>query len=333
VIVGLADQPDVVAVIPTLGVNLPRLRECLGALMRSETTRRLALIVVWNDPRQPVPEFESVTVLEPGMNLGFPGALNHARPRIDAEFLWVMQDDVRVEPDCLERLWSRISATDAPAVVAPVYLDSAGLIPINSRAGIVGPGGEMESWYPFESTAPENFDRSQRLDWVASSGALARLSAWDQVGGWDPDFYPLLWSDVDFGFRLTRAGHTVELEPDARVEHDRNGSTPGLLAHHLFARNGRRFREKHFANSDGDGDLAVGDGTAADDFEAGVVGNRGVDEAQARQVARAASLALLDFATYASAAWDEQQREIRLFKFTRPLRRLIRRVLRMNRVV
>ena len=316
-IVDLDDRPDVVAIIPTLGGKIVRLRECIASLTRSETNRRLALVVVWNDPRQPVPEFDMVTVLEPGMNLGFPGALNHARRRFDSEFVWVMQDDVRVEPTCLEKLLGRISESDAPALVAPVYLDADGLIPINSRAGIVGPEGEMESWYPFVPTAPEDFDRNQRLDWVASSGVLARLSAWDRVDGWDPDFYPLVWSDVDFGFRLKQAGFSAVLEPDARIEHDRNGSTPSLLAHHLFARNGRRFREKHFAVVSGN---RVEASSAVERDESDH--NCGVDEDQARQVALAASLALLDFATYASAVCAEQRQEIRLFRFTRPLRLL-----------
>jgi GT2 family glycosyltransferase len=303
VIVELGDQPNVVAVIPTLGGNIARLHESVSSLMRTDTTCRLALIIVWNDPRQPVPEFDAVTVLEPGMNLGFPGALNHARRRIDAEFLWVMQDDVRVAPDCLDNLLRRISAPDLPALVAPVYLDSDGLIPAQSRGGIVGADGQMESRSPSVSSAPEHFDRRQPLDWVASSGSLARLSAWDSVGGWDPDFYPVIWSDVDYGFRLTRAGFVVALEPDARIEHDINGSTPSLLAHHLFARNGERFRAKNFP-AEPDGDSPPTDGDRPD-------ANIGVDDAEARQVARAASLALLDFAAYASAAWQRQEREIR----------------------
>jgi N-acetylglucosaminyl-diphospho-decaprenol L-rhamnosyltransferase len=303
VIVELGDQPDVVAVIPTLGGNVGRLHESIASLMQTDTTVRLAVVVVWNDPRNPIPEFEMVTVLKPGMNLGFPGALNHARRHIDAEFLWVMQDDVRVTPDCLDNLLHRMSASDHPALVAPVFLDPDGMIPANSRAGIVGPEGEMESWYPFVATAPENFDRSQPLDWVASSGSLARLSAWDAVGGWDPDFYPVIWSDVDFGFRLRRAGFVVALEPDARIEHDINGSTPSLLAHHLFARNGERFRAKNFPAE------TAGDSAATEDDQSSE--NDGVSDAEARQVARAASLALLDFATYASAAWQRQQQEIR----------------------
>ncbi|MSW44946.1 MAG: hypothetical protein F2520_04670 [Actinobacteria bacterium] len=67
----------------------------------------------------------------------------------------------------------------------------------------------------------ENFGRNQRLDWVVSSGALTRLAPWDQIGGWDTDFFPLDWFDIDFGYRLTKAGFVTVLEPNAYIEHDR----------------------------------------------------------------------------------------------------------------
>jgi len=330
VIIELTAQPEVVAVIPTLGANLPRLRQCIDALMRSDTQRRLAIIVVWNDPRQPIPTFESVTVLEPGMNLGFPGALNHARRWINSEFLWVMQDDVRVTPSCLEHLWSRISESDAPAMVAPVYLDGDGLIPAACRAGTIGTDGDMDVAFPTVASTPENFDRNQRLDWVVSSGALTRLAPWDHIGGWDADFFPLDWSDIDFGYRLTKAGFVTVLEPNAHIEHDRRGSTPGLLGRYLSERHSRRFREKNLAGLHTGEELSAGDGLADNHVEVGIVGHHGVTHEQAQQVARAASLALIDFATYASAAWNEQQREIRSVRFVRPIH-AVRAVLRRLR--
>jgi hypothetical protein len=64
----------------------------------------------------------------------------------------------------------------------------------------------------------------------------------------------------------------------------------------------------------------------------GIVGYRGVTDEQSQQVARAASLAMIDFASYASAAWNVQQREIQSLRFiqpTRVLRALLRRLRRV----
>ena len=50
-IVSLANDPDIVAVVPTLAGNLPRLRACIDSVCASEIEERLAIVVVWNDPR------------------------------------------------------------------------------------------------------------------------------------------------------------------------------------------------------------------------------------------------------------------------------------------
>jgi ATP/maltotriose-dependent transcriptional regulator MalT len=66
----------------------------------------------------------------------------------------------------------------------------------------------------------------------------------------DPAFFPLLYSDVDFGYRVTRNGMIAVLEPSAIISHQRNGSTPSLLGRFLFERNGKRFQTKHQPNRD-----------------------------------------------------------------------------------
>lgn len=294
-IVGLDDAPDVVAVVPTLGGALPRLQACLDSLAASDFTGRLAVVVVWNDPRRPLPSLPPpgrMTVLEPGLNLGFPGALNHARSRVHADFLWVLQDDVVVGPECLARLRERMAADDRPAVVSPVTVTAQGVIPARSRGGVLDADGGMAYWYPTEDTAPADLDVDHRLDWVASSGTLARLTAWDAVGGFDPAFFPLQWSDVDFGYRLGRVGFRSVLEPAARIRHEVGGSTPGVMAQYLGHTQPARFRRKNFMD-----EQALPDDLVADPL-------------LVARVAQSASLGFVDLATFAASLLRDRDHEI-----------------------
>ena len=312
-IVELADEPDVVAVVPTLGGNVPRLLRCLESLAASEFAGRLAVVVVWNDPRLATPDLGAATILEPGLNLGFPGALNHARSRLDADFVWVLQDDVVVRPDCLQRLWETMARDDTLAVVSPVTLNGEGLIPAQSRAGVLDSDGGMAYWFPIVDTEPGQLDTGHPLDWVASSAALVRTTAWDAVGGFDPAFYPLLWSDVDFGYRIGRAGLWSVLEPAARIEHEINGSTPGVLHQYLARVQPERFRRKHFLG------------------EPGPPADLSADPRVLASVAQAASLTVVDLATFATALERDSHSEIR--RLAQEATRLADELVRMRATV
>jgi len=290
-LVDIFDSPDVVAVIPTIGKYPHRLLACVEALKASIFNGRLAIAVVWNDPRQPIQSIENVDFFEPGLNLGFPGALNYARGHIQSEALWVLQDDVRVHCDCLEYLFTRIRQSSTVALVSPIAVNASGMIPAYSRAGVLTREGNMAHWYPLQDTHPEDLDLNFPLDWVSTSGALVRLTSWDAAGGYDPDFYPLQWSDVDFTYRLKKAGFEIVLDAQARINHEVNGSTPRVLGKFLSQANNEKFLNKNFNQKQ----------------PARV--NCDVAPELMQNIARAASLGFVDFAGYVQSEFDDLNAE------------------------
>ena len=310
-IVSLESGPDVVAVIPTLGRELERLRKCLASIHQSSFDGRLAVIVVWNDPRRPVPDLGQVTVLEPGINLGFPIALNSARNLVSAPYLWIVQDDQTVESDCLQVLVNRIQRIDLPAIVRPVVVNDAGKIPATSCGGLLRDGGVTNEPYPLTDITPDQVDQDVRLDWVTLSGALVRCEAWDKVGGMDPMYFPLQWSDIDFGYRISRIGFLVILEPRARVTHERFGSTPSVFRKYVSDRNRAYFMGKF---SDG----AVSVSTTIDEPTEAI-----------QFIAREASLLLIDFAGHAESQMQRLMNS-RSMRLTRPLRALSMRLRKLR---
>jgi GT2 family glycosyltransferase len=250
VIVPLDQQPDVVAVVPTLGGDVDRLLACVRSLGSSSGSRPVGVVVVWNSPDLEPVVIDDVLVLVPGLNLGFAGSLNHGRSRVDARYLWVVQDDLTARAGCLEALLDRLGGDDGLggnerlAVVAPVTLDRNGRIP-HRRGGVLLDDHTWEI-YPPVGTAPADIDHSVQMGYVASSGSLAMIDAWDDVGGYDPRFFPVYGSDVDFCHRLRLRGWTVGLAPEAIIDHGLHGSSRGLLYDHFVPTNMRRWYEKHY---------------------------------------------------------------------------------------
>jgi len=290
VIVALEQTPNVVAIVPTLGTNTERLRRCIASIDRSTNDIEVGVVVVWNSLDDAPTTMLGASILTPGLNLGFPGSLNHGRSRVQASMIWTIQDDVTVRDGCLAALMARLAEDDRLAVVAPVTVDDQGRIPHIRGAMLT----EDRRWppYPPEGSRPADIDPTVELDYVVSSGSLARVDAWDEVGGYDPAFFPLYWSDVDFCHRLRASGWKVTLAADAVVDHELHGSAGGLLRDHFQTVNSQRFEAKHFADS------------ATSASRAPVVD---VDPELLAAVAVAASTQLIEFYRFASARHERQR--------------------------
>jgi GT2 family glycosyltransferase len=97
---------------------------------------------------------------------------------------------------------------------------------------------------------PASGEPSVQVDWVSGSCMLARRSAFDQVGGFDPAFF-LYWEDADLCRRLRHAGWRTRYMPGARVEHSQGQSSRKAPASSIraFHRTAYQYYVRHVAPS------------------------------------------------------------------------------------
>ncbi len=99
---------SVVAVLPHFLAPEDQLRQMVSTVLEQQGSTRCRLVIVANNPDnkayESVEHLPDVEVLEPGLNMGYVGALEWVRRRISADFLWVLQEDIEPLPDCLEQL-------------------------------------------------------------------------------------------------------------------------------------------------------------------------------------------------------------------------------------
>lgn len=276
------------AIVPTLGTNPSRLQACIASLEESTGSFPVAVVVVWNSPHIEPIVLESVHVLVPGLNLGFAGSLNHGRSRVTADFLWVIQDDLTVRSGCLDALLERLRNDPKLGVVAPITINENGRITQIRSARLTGTAQFPR--YPALDSTPDEIDESVELSYVVSSGSLARVSAWDQVDGYDAKFFPVYYSDVDFCFRLRETGWGIALVPNAIIDHDLHGSSVGLLRKHFLAVNSQRFFSKHFRSAESKPEPRLD-----------------VDPALVADIAMVASRQLIEFYHFAAREMEHQR--------------------------
>ena len=89
---------------------------------------------------------------------------------------------------------------------------------VNTSGGVTHYLGFGWSGQHGEPTASVGEGRRE-VSFASGAALVVRRSAWDRVGGFDPDYF-MYGEDLDLSLRLWLAGFAVGLEPGARVAHD-----------------------------------------------------------------------------------------------------------------
>lgn len=202
------------------------LRECLDSL-HTQTYKDFETIVVDNGSTDTSlklmqEDYPWVQVMDLGENKGFAGGCNAGIRASDSEFVVLLNNDTRAEPDYLEHLVRAMDSTPEAGFAAskmlnyepPHVIDSAG------------------DFYSVRRSVPVNIGHGEPAEshavsaWVfgaCAGGAIYRRSLFDDVGLFDEDFF-MICEDVDLDFRAQLAGHRCLYVPEAIVFHKRGVS-------------------------------------------------------------------------------------------------------------
>jgi len=196
-----------------------------------------------------------IRIVKPNRNLGFAGAVNVALRLVDAPTILVLNSDVRPAQGALDSLLEGLKLHPQAAGLAPRLLSIDGttqhrwqLRPIPSSftlllQSLMIPAGQGPKAEPAAGTVVEQ---------PAAAALALRRSVVEEIGGFDEDFYPAWFEDVDLAQRLLDAGRQVVYWPAATFEH-RLGATVPRLGYGRFLwiyyRNLGRYLRKHHSKA------------------------------------------------------------------------------------
>jgi GT2 family glycosyltransferase len=160
-----------------------------------------------------------------------PNAVRQRMAAIDVargEFLLLLDDDVVLEPDCVQHMLSVLEANDdvvavtvdfsnqtwpEPTRIWQLYLRHVLKLDRDEWQGrVVGPLLR----FGFNPVPPN----PRQMEWLGSGSSLVRRSAFESVGGFSDFFLHrcTINEDVDLGLKLRRAGR-IMFCPEARMAH------------------------------------------------------------------------------------------------------------------
>ncbi len=144
-------------------------------------------------------------------NLRFAASVNKGVAAAQTPLIFLCNNDVELYPDTLTTLRKVL---DDDSVFAASCLEYE-----QSEAGEWS--GKNLLWF-----ARGLFQHSKALTkesgataWASGGSALFSREKWQQLGGFDPKFYPAYWEDIDLSFRARKRGWKVLFESKAVVLH------------------------------------------------------------------------------------------------------------------
>jgi N-acetylglucosaminyl-diphospho-decaprenol L-rhamnosyltransferase len=187
-------------------------------------------------------------------NLGFGGGCNLGARHSDADALFFVNPDARLEPGVSAALAAALERDARAAVAAPRVVDPTG----QSRAASAGAEPSLRSTVGhflligrlpvlgrlFRPLHLADGARQATPDWVSAAAMLVRRDPFEQIGGFDERIF-LYMEDVDLCRRLRSAGWRILYDPNVRVEHGIGGSQSGEQPSRWFDAFYAYVREQH----------------------------------------------------------------------------------------
>jgi N-acetylglucosaminyl-diphospho-decaprenol L-rhamnosyltransferase len=256
-------QPDVTVVVVSYNA-IEWLTACLGAIAPAAPTRRVQVVVVDNASTPEVQQYLAtrpygVEVLQQESNLGFGRACNLGAAHGRGRYVLLLNPDAVLHPGAIEALVDFLEADPGRGLVGGRTLRPDGGLDPSSCWG----APTLWSWFCAATGLssvfrysplfdPESLGRWQRdsereVDIVTGCLLLASRTTWDQLGGFDEDFF-MYGEDADLCLRASAGGLRPSITPAATAVHAVGASSPHRLGkQRLLLRGKATLVRKHWS--------------------------------------------------------------------------------------
>jgi N-acetylglucosaminyl-diphospho-decaprenol L-rhamnosyltransferase len=219
-----------------------------------ETLRRIEEFVAWNPVR----------LIANEENRGFGAAVNQGTQEADGNVFLILNPDAVAEPGAVAALVRCLEATYASAV-GGVLLEAHNqpargfafrriptLAPLLCEALLINqlwPGNPVNRRY---RCLDAHYSQQQEVEQPAGASLAITREAWDSVAGFDEQFFPVWFEDVDLCKRLLDGGAKIFYCPAARFHHSGAHSVGQLTFRDkqvFWYTNMLRYARKHFSRA------------------------------------------------------------------------------------
>jgi GT2 family glycosyltransferase len=166
---------------------------------------------------------ERIIVIENVANLGFAGAINQAFKATTTPFVLIMNPDARATAGAVRALVDVFEQNPKAGVAGGFINDRYLPRPFPTMWSLIRENLGMPP-----ARSPLSDGNLHVVDQPAGAALMVRREAFDQAGGFDEQFYPAWYEDVDFCRSVSEAGWEIYYNSAAVFEHDGGYSLEAL---------------------------------------------------------------------------------------------------------
>ncbi|GIW05682.1 MAG: hypothetical protein KatS3mg060_0487 [Dehalococcoidia bacterium] len=184
-------------------------------------------------------------------NLGFAGGMNVGIRAARAPVVVLLNQDVVLDPDCLERIAATFAEDDRTgAVGAKIYAPNR--LVLQHAGGYLEPPLALGHHYGYGELDVGQYDSPRDVEYVTGAVLGLRRAALEEVGLLDEQFWPGYFEEVDLCRRLREAGWRVRYQPAAVAIHWESSSLGRNSDRYYTAyhRGRLRYQLKHLADDE-----------------------------------------------------------------------------------
>jgi GT2 family glycosyltransferase len=163
-------------------------------------------------------------IIENERNEGFASACNRGASNAEGEWLAFVNNDMRLDPDWLDRMFQAIEESGEETVCAGSRILSWDGTHIDFIGGLLtfyGHSFQKNFDQPVRDVTVS--DRPAKTLFACGGAMLIRKDVFAEAGGFDDDYFAY-FEDVDLGWRLWILGYEVVFAPSAVAYHKRFGT-------------------------------------------------------------------------------------------------------------
>ncbi len=224
--------------------------ECLSSLQKI-TYSNFEIIVVDNGStdnsvKQITSAFPQIDILENGENLGFAegnnrGILYAFKKGVDS--VLILNNDTVVHPDILNAFHEAVKQNPKAGVFG------AKIFYFDDPAKVWYAGGDVDPHSYVCLHASSDKGKIEETNYACGCALLIKKEVVEKVGLMDPRFF-LMWEEVDWCWRIRKAGYKCLFVPEAKVWHKISSSFEGGYRgdswNYYYFRNRLLFLKLHF---------------------------------------------------------------------------------------